>query len=88
VKHFTENIPAESEIADSPALSEVTLTSLSGIVLKDVTTPVTDLKSWALELVLDKTDIMNTIRKAVFIFMAKSILAKDRKKKVDNLWPA
>jgi hypothetical protein len=70
VKHFTENVPAESVMADSPALSEVTVTSFSGIVLKEVTTPETDLKSWAIATVLDNINIMNNKIKVIFIFMA------------------
>jgi hypothetical protein len=57
-------------MADSPALSEVTVTSFSGIVLKEVIIPLTDLKSWAFEPVLNNNDIKNITIKVIFIFMA------------------
>jgi hypothetical protein len=85
--HFIENVPAESVTADSPDPVAVTVTFLSGMVLKEVTTPFTDLKSWALVPVPDKIKIKTTRGKVIIVFMAVTILSKDKKKKQSTQFP-
>jgi hypothetical protein len=72
-------MPAESVTTESPVLREVTVTFFSGMVLKEVTIPETDRRSWAFTPAMRKRNAKEKTDKGIFVFMAL-LLSKQRYK--------